>query len=119
MDITLYRDDLTQVLRSPSWVRPSCSKLTGQDIVLPTTSCSRGAPCARPLMLNDYDVRERELAVLDDRGHRSPHRCRLRGRTIQTEKGDKVEVVPDDESGSIRSWHPGVMNEQKRLSGKI
>ena len=62
-------------------------------------------------VLNDYGrPRSVKLAVLVDRGHRElPIAADFAGRTIPTEKSDRVEVVlADDESGTDKVVvHPG------------
>ena len=87
-------------------------KLTGQDIVLVDDVLFTGRTVRAALdVLNDYGrPRSVKLAVLVDRGHRElPIAADFAGRTILTEKGDKVEVVlADDESGSDKVVvHPG------------
>jgi len=113
VDITLYRDDLYTGLEKPvlgETVLPF--ELTGQDIVLVDDVLFTGRTVRAALdVLNDYGrPRTVKLAVLVDRGHRElPISADFVGRTILTQKSDKVEVaVVDDESGSDHVViHPG------------
>ena len=87
-------------------------ELTGQDIVLVDDVLFTGRTVRAALdVLNDYGrPRTVKLAVLVDRGHRElPISADFVGRTILTQKSDKVEVaVVDDESGSDHVViHPG------------
>ncbi len=113
VDITLYRDDLYTGLEKPVLGETLLPfELTGQDIVLVDDVLFTGRTVRAALdVLNDYGrPRSVKLAVLVDRGHRElPISADFVGRTLLTEKSDKVDVqVVEDESGADRvTVHPG------------
>ena len=103
VDITLYRDDLYTGLEKPVLGETRLPfTLTGQDIVLVDDVLFTGRTVRAALdVVNDYGrPRTVKLAVLIDRGHRElPIAADFVGRTISTQKTDKVLVELGDADG--------------------
>lgn len=103
IDITLYRDDLYTGLEKPVLGETRIPfDLSGRGVVLVDDVLFTGRTVRAALdELMDYGrPRFIKLAVLIDRGHRElPIQPDFVGRTILTEKHDRVEVVLDGGEG--------------------
>lgn len=96
MDITLYRDDLTEIAEQPV-VRSTEIKfdITGKKIILvdDVLFTGRTVRCALDELIDFGRPANIQLAVLIDRGHRElPIRPDFVGKNIPTAKDESVEV---------------------------
>lgn len=101
LDITLYRDDLQLVADAPV-IRGSRIDfdLNGKQVVLvdDVLFTGRTVRAAISELLDFGRPRGIQLAVLIDRGHRElPIAADYVGKTIQTERGDLVDILISEE----------------------
>lgn len=96
LDITLYRDDLTQVAEQPVMHATEIDfNLEGKDIILvdDVLYTGRTIRCALDALIDFGRPANIELAVLIDRGHRElPIRADYVGKNIPTSKNEAVHV---------------------------
>ncbi|MCR5584882.1 MAG: bifunctional pyr operon transcriptional regulator/uracil phosphoribosyltransferase PyrR [Lachnospiraceae bacterium] len=96
IDITLYRDDLTEVTGNPVVSEPSLSfDITGKDVVLvdDVIYTGRTARAALEAVFSVGRPHSVSLAVLVDRGHRElPIRADFVGKNIPTSKSEIIAV---------------------------
>ena len=103
LDITLYRDDLTELSESPS-VKGSdipCS-VVGKNVILldDVLFTGRTARAAIEAILHLGRPRTIQLAVLVDRGHRElPIRADFIGKNIPTSLKEMISVAFDETDG--------------------
>ncbi len=103
IDITLYRDDLYTGLEKPSFGATQLPfELNGVGVVLVDDVLFTGRTVQAALgELRDYGRPQNvKLAVLVDRGHRElPIQANFVGRTVQSDRSDKVIVETAELSG--------------------
>ncbi|KJJ84515.1 pyrimidine operon attenuation protein/uracil phosphoribosyltransferase [Candidatus Omnitrophus magneticus] len=96
MDITLYRDDLTEVAEQPVLRSTEISFDITEKIVILVDDVfftGRTIRCALDEIIDFGRPRGIQLAVLIDRGHREiPIRPDFSGKNIITKKTDQIEV---------------------------
>jgi len=96
MDITLYRDDLTEVSESPVLKETKIDfDITGKKVILvdDVLYTGRTIRCAMDELIDFGRPASIELAVLIDRGHRElPIRPDYVGRNVPTNKKELIEV---------------------------
>ncbi|MDD4957393.1 MAG: bifunctional pyr operon transcriptional regulator/uracil phosphoribosyltransferase PyrR [Candidatus Omnitrophica bacterium] len=96
IDITLYRDDLTEVAEQPQLHSTEIEfDITGRKVVLvdDVLSTGRTVRCALDELIDFGRPAVIQLAVLVDRGHRElPIRPDFVGKNIPTSKKESVEV---------------------------
>ncbi len=105
IDITLYRDDLTEVTGNPVVSEPSFSfDITGKDIVLvdDVIYTGRTARAALEAVFRIGRPRSVSLAVLVDRGHRElPIRADFVGKNVPTSKTEIIAVHMPEYDGKL------------------
>ena len=103
LDITLYRDDLTQIAAQPVIKRTDIPvSIDGRSVILVDDVLYTGRTVRAALdQLIDFGRPARiELAVLVDRGHRElPIRADYVGRTLATARDEAVQVLVREEDG--------------------
>ena len=103
LDITLYRDDLTQVAEQPVMHATEIDfNLEGKDIILvdDVLYTGRTIRCAFDALIDFGRPAKIELAVLIDRGHRElPIRADYVGKNIPTSKDEAVHVKMAESDG--------------------
>lgn len=113
LDITLYRDDLTDIAKEP--------QISGTDVPFPVTDkvvvlvddviyTARTARCALDAVMKLGRPSRVYLAVLIDRGHRElPIRADFVGKNIPTSKNEMVGVLipPCDEELAVDLYEIG------------
>lgn len=103
MDITLYRDDLTEVASQPVFRETEIDfDITGKRIILvdDVLYTGRTIRCALDELIDFGRPEKIELAVLVDRGHRElPIRPDYVGKNIPTAKKERVEVKLTETDG--------------------
>jgi pyrimidine operon attenuation protein/uracil phosphoribosyltransferase len=96
LDITLYRDDQTQVATKPVVNKGEFGfDITGMDVILvdDVLYTGRTTRAAMDALFDHGRPRRVQLCVLIDRGHRElPIEAAFVGRAIQTKKEDNIEV---------------------------
>ena len=106
MDITLYRDDLTEISALPDAGESHFPvSVTGRDVILvdDVIFTGRTARAAMDCIMDLGRARRIQLAVLIDRGHRElPIRADFAGKNIPTAQTEFVRVnmtdIDEDES---------------------
>ena len=102
VDITLYRDDVSDRNRNPASHKGSAQKpeigfpVTGKNIILvdDVLYTGRTARAAMDALFVEGRPRRIQLCVLIDRGHRElPIEAGFVGRNIQTSRHESVEVL--------------------------
>lgn len=117
VDITMYRDDLTEVAEQPVVHATEIDfDITGKKIILvdDVLFTGRTVRCALDELIDFGRPANIQLAVLIDRGHRElPIRPDFVGKNIPTAKNESVEVKlqETDETEEV------VILEEKRGSG--
>lgn len=103
LDITLYRDDLTEIAHQPVVRNTEIDfDITGQKIILvdDVLYTGRTVRCALAELVDFGRPACIQLAVLIDRGHRElPIRPDYVGKNIPTAKSEQVEVRLDEMDG--------------------
>ncbi len=113
IDITLYRDDLYTGLESPTFGETELpGDMEGTGIVLVDDVLYTGRTVRAAMgVVHDYGrPRWIKLAVLVDRGWRElPIQADFVGRTIKSERSDRIEVEAADSAGQSDRvvLHPG------------
>ena len=96
LDITLYRDDLTEISQQPVVHATEIDfDITGKKIILvdDVLFTGRTVRCALDELIDFGRPATIQLAVLIDRGHRElPIRPDYVGKNVPTSKGESVEV---------------------------
>ena len=104
MDITLYRDDLTQIAQSPIVHETSIDfDITDKKVVLvdDVLFTGRTVRCAMDELVDFGRPRAIQLAVLVDRGHRElPIRADYVGKNLPTSLNEIVHVKLRETDGS-------------------
>ena len=104
LDITLYRDDLTQVAEQPVMHATEIDfNIEGKDIVLvdDVLYTGRTIRCALDALIDFGRPSKIELAVLVDRGHRElPIRADYVGKNIPTSQNEVVSVKLAESDGT-------------------
>jgi pyrimidine operon attenuation protein/uracil phosphoribosyltransferase len=104
LDITLYRDDLTEIAQQPVVRNTEIDfDITGQKIILvdDVLYTGRTVRCALDELIDFGRPACIQLAVLIDRGHRElPIRPDYVGKNIPTAKTEQVEVRLDEPDGT-------------------
>lgn len=118
LDITLYRDDLTQVAQDPQMKGASIGfDIKGKDIVLvdDVLYTGRTVRCALDAIMDQGRPRRVELLVIVDRGHREiPVRADYVGREVTTADDDIIHVHIKEHDGDDMIVHNiGGQNERK------
>ena len=103
LDISLYRDDLTELARYPI-VRPTelSFDITDRTVVLidDVLFTGRTVRAAMDALIDFGRPRAIRLAVLVDRGHRElPIRADFVGRNVPTARGERVNVHVEELDG--------------------
>jgi len=103
LDITLYRDDLTQVAEQPLVHKTEIGfDITGKKIILvdDVLYTGRTARCALDALIDFGRPRYIRLAVLIDRGHRElPIRADYIGKNVPTALKETVQVRLQEADG--------------------
>ena len=103
MDITLYRDDLTQGLQKPELKKTEILfELENKHIVLcdDVLFTGRTIRAAIDALMDFGRPTSVQLAVLIDRGHRElPIRPDYVGKNIPTAKSKRIQVLLNEEDG--------------------
>jgi len=103
MDITLYRDDLTQVAEQPVLGETKIeSDITGKKIILidDVLFTGRTVRCAMDQLVDFGRPAMIQLAVLIDRGHRElPIRADYVGKNVPTSLDEVIEVKLKEADG--------------------
>ncbi len=103
LDITLYRDDLTQVADNPQMKATSIGfDITGKDIIVAddVLYTGRTVRCALDAIIDHGRPRRIELMVIVDRGHRElPVHADYVGKTVQTADDDIIHVHLKEHDG--------------------
>ncbi len=96
LDITMYRDDLTEIAEQPVVHATEIDfDITGKNIILvdDVLFSGRTVRCALDELIDFGRPANIQLAVLIDRGHRElPIRPDYTGKNIPTAKNESVEV---------------------------
>jgi pyrimidine operon attenuation protein/uracil phosphoribosyltransferase len=96
VDITLYRDDLTEIASQPEVGETEINfDITGKKIILvdDVLFTGRTVRCALDELVDFGRPAKIQLAVLIDRGHRElPIRPDYVGKNVPTSRGEQVEV---------------------------
>ena len=103
IDITLYRDDLSELDYTPTVSNTSIKfDVTGKNVVLCDDVLYTGRTCRAAIeaVLKMGRPKSIQLAVLIDRGHRElPIRADFVGKNIPTNSGQKVDVKFSETDG--------------------
>ena len=103
LDITLYRDDLTEVAESPVLKETIIDfDITGKKVVIvdDVLFTGRTIRCAMDQLIDFGRPRVIQLAVLVDRGHRElPIRADYVGKNVPTALNEVVEVKLEEVDG--------------------
>lgn len=103
LDITLYRDDLTEIAESPILKETSIGfDITGKKVVLvdDVLFTGRTIRCAMDQLIDFGRPSVIQLAVLVDRGHRElPIRADYVGKNVPTSLDEVVEARMDEVDG--------------------
>ena len=103
LDITLYRDDLTQVAEQPVLKETNINfDITGKKVVLvdDVLFTGRTIRCAMDQLIDFGRPAVIQLAVLVDRGHRElPIRADYVGKNVPTSLNEVVEVKLEESDG--------------------
>ena len=103
LDITLYRDDLTEVAEQPQVQETRIDfDISGKDIVLvdDVLYTGRTIRCALDALIDFGRPHRIQLAVLVDRGHRElPIRADFVGKNVPTSLKEVVEVRLNESDG--------------------
>ena len=104
VDITLYRDDLTELTGEPATgEEPISVDVTGKKIIIvdDVIFTGRTARAAIEAVFDRGRPREIQLAVLIDRGHRElPIRADYVGKNLPTSRSENVSVQVQEIDGS-------------------
>ena len=108
LDITLYRDDLSELGDLPE-VRPTqfSTPVAGKTVILvdDVIYTGRTARAAMDALMDVGRARRLQLAVLIDRGHRElPIRADFVGRNLPTAASEFVAVSVPEYDGEISVW---------------
>ncbi len=103
LDITLYRDDLTQVADQPQMKATTIGfDINGMDVVLvdDVLYTGRTVRCALDALIDFGRPRRIELLVMVDRGHRElPVRADFVGKNVPTADDDIIHVHIKEHDG--------------------
>ena len=103
LDITLYRDDLAEVIQKPELKKTEISfALEDKHIILcdDVLFTGRTIRAAIDALMDFGRPSSVQLAVLIDRGHRElPIRPDFVGKNVPTEKSKRVQVLLNEEDG--------------------
>jgi len=103
LDITLYRDDLTDLAQQPIIHETSIDfDISAKHIVLvdDVLYTGRTIRCALDELIDFGRPKSIQLAVLVDRGHRElPIRADYVGKNVPTAEGERVEVHLEESDG--------------------
>lgn len=109
LDITLYRDDLTQVADQPQMKATTIGfDINGMDVVLvdDVLYTGRTVRCALDALIDFGRPRRIELLVMVDRGHRElPVRADFVGKNVPTADDDIIHVHIKEHDGDDRIVH--------------
>jgi pyrimidine operon attenuation protein/uracil phosphoribosyltransferase len=104
LDITLYRDDLTEIAEQPVVHATEIDfDITGKKVILvdDVLFTGRTVRCALDQLIDFGRPANIQLAVLVDRGHRElPIRPDFIGKNVPTSTGESVEVRLEETDGS-------------------
>ena len=103
LDITLYRDDLTQVADQPQMKATTIGfDINGMDVILvdDVLYTGRTVRCALDALIDFGRPRRIELLVMVDRGHRElPIHADICGKNVPTKKSEVIEVRVEELDG--------------------
>lgn len=103
LDITLYRDDLSELYKDPQVKNPQFDyDITGKVVVLvdDVLFTGRTARAALDALMENGRPKRVELAVLIDRGHRElPIRPDFVGKNVPTSKNEVISVKFSETDG--------------------
>ena len=106
LDITLYRDDLTDIAPDPVINRAEIVfDITGKDVILvdDVLYTGRTTRAAMEAVMKSGRASSIQLAVLVDRGHRElPIRADYVGKNVPTSKKETISVKLNDCDGLTR-----------------
>lgn len=118
LDITLYRDDLTEVADQPQMKATSIGfDINGKDVIIAddVLYTGRTVRCALDALIDYGRPRRIELMVMVDRGHRElPVRADFVGKNVPTAADDIIHVHIKEHDGDDMVVHNiGGQNNRK------